>query len=86
MGEAKLAGDTVEVGNGGMAGALERFTAGVRVEDGGLKGRSMPEREEKGTLIGTDQNIADAHRVMRKLVYTQEAWTGFVGQESTIMA
>ena len=37
MGEAKLAGDTVEVGNGGMAGALECFTAGVRGEDGGLE-------------------------------------------------
>jgi hypothetical protein len=46
----------------------------------------MPEWEEKGTLIGTDQNIADAHRVMRKLVNTQEAWTGFVGKESTVMA
>jgi hypothetical protein len=37
MGEAKLAGDTVEIGNGGLAGALERFTARVRGEDGGLE-------------------------------------------------
>jgi hypothetical protein len=37
VGEAKLAGDTIQVGNGGMAGTLERFTAGVRGEDGGLE-------------------------------------------------
>jgi hypothetical protein len=37
MGEAKLAGDTIQVGNGGMAGTLESFTAGVRGEDGGLE-------------------------------------------------
>jgi hypothetical protein len=30
MGEAKLTGNTVEVGNGGMASALERFAARVR--------------------------------------------------------
>jgi hypothetical protein len=54
VGKAKLAGDTVEVGNGGMAGAVEGFAPRVRGEDSGLERRSMPEREEKGTLIGVD--------------------------------
>jgi hypothetical protein len=46
----------------------------------------MPEREEKGTLIRVDEDIADANRIMRKLVNTQEAWTGFMGKKGTVVA
>jgi hypothetical protein len=38
----------------------------------------MPEGEEKGTLISTDQNIADPHGVVRKFVNTEEARTSFM--------
>jgi hypothetical protein len=37
MGEAELASDTIEIGNGGMASALKCFTARIRGEDSGLE-------------------------------------------------
>jgi hypothetical protein len=46
----------------------------------------MPERKEKGTLIGADLDVADANRIVRKLVDTQEAGTGFMGKKCTIVA
>jgi hypothetical protein len=46
MREAELAGNSIEVGDGGMTTALESFTARIRGEDGGLKGWGVPEREQ----------------------------------------
>jgi hypothetical protein len=37
MGEAELATNTVDFGNGGMASAVKRFTARIRGEDSGLE-------------------------------------------------
>jgi hypothetical protein len=46
MGEAELTGDPIEVGDSGMATALESFTARIGGKDSGLKGRGIPEREQ----------------------------------------
>jgi hypothetical protein len=46
----------------------------------------MPERKEKGTLIGANLDVANANRIMRKLVDTQEARTGFMEKKGTVVA
>jgi hypothetical protein len=41
-----LTGDPIEVGDSGMATALESFTSRIGGKDSSLKGRGIPEREK----------------------------------------
>ena len=86
MGEAELTTNAIEVGDGGMATALEFITTRVRGEDGSLEGRSMPKGEQEGTLIGWELDKADADREMVNLVDAKKARTGLLRKECTIVA
>jgi hypothetical protein len=46
----------------------------------------MPEREEKGALVGVNLNVADTDGIVGKLVNTQEARTGFMGKKGMVVA
>jgi hypothetical protein len=81
-----LASNAIEIGNGGMASALECFTTRIRGEDGGLEGRGMPEGKEEGALVGLNLDIADTNGIMRKLVNTQEARMGLMGKKGAVVA
>jgi hypothetical protein len=85
MGEAELTGNPIEVGDSGMATALESFTSRIRGKDSSLEGRSIPEREKERALIGADLYIADTDRKVRELINTQEARTGFMRKKFAIV-